>query len=193
MSEKPSRILVKEHVSNEYMMRIARYITDADDFDDEFALLYCAGQNDSIKLMITSGGGSLDTCNLLTKAIRETSAHTIAYIGSTCASAATAIALSCEEWEVDSQSSFMIHTASLGVFGKAPEIEVELAHKLKLIRRFVEDTYTGFLTQEEIEQVLKGQDFYFEGEELVERLTAYAEYRDAMREAMRVDSTGQTE
>lgn len=193
MSEKPSRILVKEHVSNEYNVRIARYITDADDFDDEFALMYCAGPHDSIKFMITSGGGSLDTCNLLTKAIRETAAHTIGYIGSTCASAATAIALSCEEWEVDSQSSFMIHTASLGVFGKAPEIEVELAHKLKLIRRFVEDTYTGFLTQDEIEEVLRGQDKYFEGEELVARLTAYAEYRDAVREAMRVDSQEEPE
>jgi len=188
MSEKPSRILVKEHVSNEYNVRIARYISEPDDFDDEFALMYGAGPQDSIKFMITSGGGSLDTCNLLTKAIRETAAHTIGYIGSTCASAATAIALSCEEWEVDSQSSFMIHTASLGVFGKAPEIEVELAHRLKLVRRFVEDTYTGFLTQDEIEEVLRGQDKWFEGEELVARLTAYAEYRDAVREAMQVDS-----
>lgn len=193
MSEKPSRILVKEHVSNEYICRIARYITDADDFDDEFALLFGAGPSDSVKFMITSGGGSLDTCNLLTKAIRETQAHTIGYIGSTCASAATAIALSCEEWEVDSQSSFMIHTASLGVFGKAPEIEVELAHRLKLIRRFIEDTYTGFLTQDEIEEVLAGRDKYFEGEELVARLTAYAEYRDAVREAMRVDSQAEPE
>jgi len=188
MSEKPSRILVKEHISNEYNCRIARYITDADDFDDEFALMFGAGPNDSIKFMITSGGGSLDTCNLLTKAIRETQAHTIAYIGSTCASAATAIALACEEWEVDSQSSFMIHTASLGVFGKAPEIEVELAHKLKLVRRFIEDTYTGFLTPDEIEEVLRGQDKYFEGDELVARLTGYAEYRDALREAQRLDS-----
>lgn len=181
MSEKPSRILVKEHTSNEYSCRIARYITDADDFDDEFALMFGAGPNDSIKFLITSGGGSVDTCNLLTKAIRETQAHTIAYIGSTCASAATAIALSCEEWEVDSQSSFMVHTASLGVYGKAPEIEVELAHRLKMIRRFIEDTYTGFLTQDEIEEVLRGQDKYFEGEELVARLTGYAEYRDALR------------
>lgn len=193
MSEKPSRILVREHPSYEYNVRIARYITDADDFDDEFALMFGAGQQDSIKFMITSGGGSLDTCNLLTKAIRETQAHTIGYIGSTCASAATAIALACEEWEVDSQSSFMIHTASLGVFGKAPEIEVELAHRLKLVRRFVEDTYTGFLTQEEIEEVLAGRDKYFEGEELVERLTAYAEFREAFREAQKVDAEAEPE
>lgn len=193
MSDKPSRILVKEHIGLEYNCRIARYITDADDFDDEFAMMFGAGPNDSIKFMITSGGGSLDTCNLLTKAIRETQAHTIGYIGSTCASAATAIALACEEWEVDSQSSFMIHTASLGVFGKAPEIEVELAHRLKLIRRFIEDTYTGFLTTDEIEDVLRGQDKYFEGDELVARLTAYAEYRDALREAMRVDSSAEPE
>lgn len=184
MSERPTRILVKEHASNEYVCRIARYITDADDFDEEFALMYGVTPYDSIKFMVTSGGGSLDTCNLLTKAIRETPAHTIAYIGSTCASAATAIVLACEEWEVDSQSSFMIHTASLGVYGKAPEIEVELAHKLRQVRRWVTDTYTGFLTEDEIARTLKGEDFYFEGEELVARLTAYAEYREAMRSAV---------
>lgn len=185
--ERVSRITVKERVCSDYTVRLARPISEADDFEEEFALLAGVGYQDSVKFLITSVGGSLDTSNLLTKAIRETQAHTKAFIGSTCASAATAIALACKEWEIDSQSSFMIHTASFGAYGKTPDIEIEVKHRGMMIRRWVQDTYEGFLTQEEIDRVIDGKDYYFEGEELAERLTAYAEYRDALSEAEAVD------
>lgn len=184
MQDKPNRIAVKQTVHNEYTVRIAREISEPDDFDDELNLLAFAGSEDTIKLLVVSPGGFLTTCNLITKGLRETKAHTIGYIGSSCASAATAIILACDEWEIDEQSSFMIHTASLGVIGKAPEIEVELAHRLRLVRRWVESTYRGFLTDDEIENVIAGRDYYFEGEELAKRLMAYADYRDAARQAL---------
>lgn len=186
--ERPNRITVKERTFADYTVRLAREITRADDFDEEFALLSGVSAGDSVKFLITSVGGSVDTCNLLTKAIRESHAYTIAYIGSTCASAATAIALSCDEWEIDSQSSFMIHTGSFGAFGKVPEIEVEIKHRGMMVSRWVRDTYEGFLTEEEIERVIDGKDYYFEGEELAERLTAYGEYRDAIRQANELDT-----
>lgn len=182
MTEKPNRIFVRQTVQNEYTMRIAREISEPDDFDDELNVLAMAGREDTVKLMIVSPGGYLTTCNLLTKALRETKAHTVGYIGSSCASAATAIALACDEWEIDEQSSFMIHTASLGVIGKAPEIETELQHRLRLVRRWVETTYKGFLSDEEIENVIAGRDYWFEGEELAQRLMAYAEYRANLHE-----------
>lgn len=182
---KPCRILLKEHISNEYTVRMSRAIGEADDFDEEFALLHGVTRYDVVKLLVNCPGGSIDTCNLLTKAIRETQAHTIGFIGSTCASAATAVILACEEWEIDSQSSFMIHTGTFGVYGKTPEIEIEVKHRGMMVTRWVQDTYAGFLTQEEINRVIDGKDYYFEGEELATRLKAFAEYRDALRQAER--------
>lgn len=184
MQEKPNRIFVKQTVHNEYTVRMAREISEPDDFDDELNLLSMCGSEDTVKILVVSPGGYLTTCNLLTKALRETKARTVGYIGSSCASAATAIILACDEWEIDEQSSFMIHTASLGVIGKAPEIEVELAHRLRLVRRWVESTYKGFLTDEEIENVIAGRDYYFEGEELAKRLIAYADYREEARQEL---------
>ena len=182
MNEKPSRIFVRQTIHNEYTVRLSREITEADDFDDEFNVLSAAGRDDTIKFLIVSPGGRLDTCNLLTRAIRETEALTVASIGSECSSAATAIALACDEWEIDDNSSFMIHTASFGVVGKAPELEVEVAHRLRKIRRWVESTYAGFLSPEEIENVIGGKDYWFDGEELAERLGAYAEHRAAQHQ-----------
>lgn len=180
---KPNRIMVNQHVSNEYHLRLARPITEPDDFEEEFQLFAGAGERDVIKIDITTPGGSMDTGHLLRRAIVNTAAHTIGYIGPTCASAGTAIALACEEWEIDEMSSFMIHTASYGYVGMAPHVKANVDHSDKMINRFVRTTYAGFLTEDEIERVIDGKEVYFEGEELAQRLSAYAQYREAMREA----------
>lgn len=180
--EKPNRIMVNQYVVNEYNVRLARPITEVDDFEEEFQLLAGAGERDIIHFDIVTPGGSLDTGHMLCRAIDKTAAHTVAYIGPTCASAGTAIALACEEWEIDEMSSFMIHTASYGYVGMAPHVEANVKHSSKMIERFVRSTYTGFLSEEEIERVLDGREMYFEGDELAQRLSSYAQYRDALRQ-----------
>jgi len=180
---KPNRIMVNQHVSNEYNLRLARPITEVDDFEDEFQLFAGAGERDVIYLDIVTPGGSVDTAHMLCRAIARTAAHTVAYIGPTCASAGTAIALACDEWEIDDMSSFMVHTGSYGYYGMAPHVKANVQHNDKMIERFVRLTYTGFLSEEEILRVLDGREVYFEGEELAQRLTAYSQYREALREA----------
>jgi ATP-dependent protease ClpP protease subunit len=180
---KPNRIMVNQHVTNEYHLRLARPITEVDDFEEEFQLFAAAGERDVINIDIVTPGGSVDTAHMLCRAIARTAGHTIAYIGPTCASAGTAIALACEEWEIDDMSSFMIHTGSYGTYGMAPHVKSCVDHHDKMIQRFVRLTYTGFLTEAEIERVIDGREVYFEGEELAQRLTAFAQYRDAMRQA----------
>jgi ATP-dependent protease ClpP protease subunit len=182
-SNKPNRIMVNQHVASEYHLRLARPITEVDDFEDEFQLFAGAGERDVIKIDIVTPGGSVDTAHMLCRAIARTAAHTIAYIGPTCASAGTAIALACEEWEIDDMSSFMVHTGSYGYYGMAPHVKANVAHNDKMIERYVRLSYTGFLTEEEILKVLDAKEIYFEGEELAQRLSAYSQYREAMREA----------
>ncbi|MNQ87704.1 hypothetical protein D3C85_1029370 [compost metagenome] len=106
-------------------------------------------------------------------------ANIVGWIGPTCASAATAIALQCDGWEVDDTSSFMIHTGSFAPgFGKARDVEAATRHNVQQIENFVRVVYTGFLTEEEILKVLDGKELYFAGEELAARLQAFADYRD---------------
>jgi ATP-dependent protease ClpP protease subunit len=181
--EKPSRIMVNQHIVNEYHLRLARPITEIDDFEEEFQLFAAAGERDVIKMDIVTPGGSVDTAHMLCRAIANTAAHTIAYIGPTCASAGTAIALACEEWEIDDMSSFMVHTVQYGYSGTAPHVKANVDHNDMMIERFVRSTYTGFLTEEEILRVLDAREIYFEGDELAQRLEAYAQYRQALRDS----------
>jgi ATP-dependent protease ClpP protease subunit len=182
IEEKPNRILVKSVVRNEYQLRLARPITEIDDFEEEFQLFAHAGEGDTINIDIVTPGGSVDTTHMICRAIANCVAHTVGYIGPTCASGGTAIALACEEWEVDDMSSFMIHTGTYGTYGMAPHVKAHVDHYDKMIERFVRLTYTGFLTEEEIQRVLDAREVYFEGEELAQRLHGYAVYRDALRQ-----------
>jgi len=192
--EKPNRIMMRENVSRDYVIRIARDISEVDDFDDELQVLAGAGPNDSITLILNTPGGSLETALILCKALRACEARTKAFIGWTCASAGTAIALACDEWEIDEYSSFMVHTASYGVGHQStPNVAACAQHFDKMINRFVENTYTGFLTTEEMEIVKAGRDVYFEGEELAKRLGDFADYRYALEEAAHADMLAQIE
>lgn len=188
MSESPNRIMVKDEVSRTYVIRMSRLITEADDFEEEFQVLACAGPSDIVKIIINSDGGNLATSLLLCKAIRECEAHTVAYIGMFCASAATLIALACTEWEIDENSSFMVHTATYGVYGKAQEVSVQARHMDKMVKRLMFSSYTGFLSQEEIQGVIDGKDIWLEGEELLLRLSSFGEYRQALSDATALDT-----
>lgn len=192
IEEKPNRIMVRENVSRNFTIRICREISEVDDFDDELQVLAGAGPNDTVQLILNTPGGSLETALILCKALRACEARTSAFIGWTCASAGTAIALACDEWEIDEYSSFMVHTASYGIgYQATPNVYASVQHSDKMISRFVENTYSGFLTVEELEIVKGGRDVYFEGEELGQRLAAYADYRYALEEAAHADMIAQ--
>lgn len=183
-----NRIMVRHNTSSDYVIRLARAITEPDDFADEFQILAGAGPRDVVKMLLLTPGGSVDTCLMITKAMAECEAKTIGWIGPTCASAGSAIALACDEWEVDDMSSLMIHTGSYSsIYGKAKDVRAYTLHTDKMIEKFIRLTYTGFLTESEIEEVLEGKELYFDVDNgLVERLTAFAEYRDDQRRAHNV-------
>lgn len=190
--EEPNRIMMRENTSRNYVIRICRPIGEVDDFDDELQVLAGAGPNDTVQLILNTPGGSVDTALILCKALRACEARTSAFIGFTCASAGTAIALACDEWEIDEYSSFMVHTGSYGTgFDVAPNVFASVQHMDKMINRFVENTYRGFLNEVELEIVKGGRDVYFEGEELAKRLGDFADYRYAMEEAAHADMIAQ--
>lgn len=179
-----NRIMVRQNHANDYIIRLARDISEPDDFADEFQLFAGAGPQDTIKLQIVSGGGQVNTCHMIRKAMEECEARIIGWIGPTCASAAGAIALGCDEWEVDELSSLMVHTGSFSPgWGKSQDVVAAATHQDKMVTKFIRTTYTGFLTEAEILQVIDGKEFWFEGDELVQRLMAFSEYRDTQRKA----------
>ena len=77
----------------------------------------------------------------------------------------------------------MVHTSSSMYGGKEHEQQSYVTFSRKKIHKMVRDRYSGFLTEKEIENVLNGQDYYFDSEEIGERLEAYTEFQQKKFEA----------
>ena len=177
MSDMSNRLLRKEMTSTLYEYYLVDDIGEASDYIELCDVLRSASPNDEILIRINSGGGSLATANMVVNAIRESQAHVHGFIESTCASAATLIYLACHSYSLSEDADMMIHTSSSLYGGKEHEQHSYVTFSRKKIHKMVRDRYAGFLTEKEIENVLNGQDYYFDSEEIAERLENYTEFQ----------------
>lgn len=183
MSDMSNRLLRKEMTSTLYEYYLVDDIGEASDYIELCDVLRSASPNDEVLIRINSGGGSLATANMIVNAIRESQAHVHGFIESTCASAATLIYLACHSYSLSEDADMMIHTSSSLYGGKEHEQHSYVTFSRKKIHKMVRDRYAGFLTEKEIENVLNGQDYYFDSEEIAERLESYTEFQKKKFEA----------
>lgn len=177
ISDMSNRLLRKEMTSTLYEYYLVDDIGEASDYIELCDVLRSASPNDEVLIRINSGGGSLATANMIVNAIRESQAHVHGFIESTCASAATLIYLSCHSYSLSEDADMMVHTSSSMYGGKEHEQHSYVTFSRKKIHKMVRDRYAGFLTEKEIENVLNGQDYYFDSEEIGERLENYTEFQ----------------
>ena len=183
MSDMSNRLLRKEMTSTLYEYYLVDDIGEASDYIELCDVLRSASPNDEILIRINSGGGSLATANMIVNAVHESQAHVHGFIESTCASAATLIYLACHSYSLSEDADMMIHTSSSLYGGKEHEQHSYVTFSRKKIHKMVRDRYAGFLTEKEIENVLNGQDYYFDSEEIGERLETYTEFQQKKFEA----------
>lgn len=178
MLSKPSQVISKSFVSNEYNLYLHNEIShDADEYLEHFAVYHQAGPDDIIRLWIQSPGGSVSVGHQYIQHMQRCPATIVAVIGMGTASEGTAICLAADDWEVDDMSTFLVHGFSYGTYGHEAQVYNTATFNKKLNERSLRNTYSGFLTEEEIIEALKGVDLLFDGEELVERLQSFKEYR----------------
>lgn len=140
-------------------------------------MYHAAGPDDLIRLWIQSPGGSVAVGHQYIKHMQRCPATIVAVIGMGTASEGTAICLAADDWEVDEMSTFLVHGFSYGTYGHEAQVYNTATFNKKLNERSLRNTYSGFLTEEEIIEALKGVDLLFDGEELLERLQNFKEYR----------------
>lgn len=181
--DKPSRLQVKETVFNTYDYKLFGEITEVDDYFDLIDALNYASPDDEFIIRIHSGGGLLGTADVIINAIQNTQARVHGHIESLCGSAATIIFLNCHSYSISPRSEFFVHTASSATIGKEHENYASIMFDRKRVHKMVRDAYEGLLTDQEIDNVLKGQDYYFDAEELGERLEKFTEFQKKKFEA----------
>jgi ATP-dependent protease ClpP protease subunit len=127
-----------------------------------------AGDAQVLHVYINSPGGDVFEGRAIMAAINRFEGKTIAHIDSLCASAATSIALACDEVEMSNGAFFMIHNASGLVWGDKTAM-LEMADLLEKIEGAIINDYTT-KTGKDAEQVAAwmSAETWFTAEEAVE-------------------------
>lgn len=157
-------------------------IEDAENYIDWFDTIRNASSTDAIRIYINSPGGDLYTTLQFLRVIGESEAHITTSVEGACMSAATMIFLHGHSQEVTPHSLFMFHDYSSGTFGKGGEQYDQIQFERQWSRKFLTEVYAGFLTDQEIESMMHNKDIWMDSEEVIRRLTALAEKRNAEKE-----------
>ena len=175
---------MKESVWDDYVPIITNgrhtdvYLTDNIEAPSEYNkmchILKTAYSGDTITLHINNGGGYLDSAFAILDAIKATKATITAHIVGTVASASTIIALACHKVIVADHIQFMIHNYSGGASGKGHEIKSQMEFTDSQLNKSFSKLYAGFLTENEMELVIAGKDYWMGTAEVMARLEARA-------------------
>lgn len=180
LMQKPNRITTNSQVANTFIIKLWEDIVEPEHYMEELDIINGCTELDTVVLDICTAGGDGNTAALFNRALRNCAGHTVAIIGPSCSSAGSILALSCREWVLDDTSELMCHTATWGMIAKDTDIFEHANFSRKQLRKLFENVYNGFLTPTELEDLIKGTPFYFDAQQLAERLEDLTEYRNSL-------------
>lgn len=148
-------------LGDQHCFNIPRRIRDIDQFDKLLSVCEEAHEGEEIVLNIFCYGGCLDTTKAVYNALRMTKATVYTVNKSVAASSGSVLLLAGDIISIEPFSYTMVHTASYGNYPNvAPEIKANTDHCDRDIKSFYQEVYAGFLTEEELSDVLKGSPLY---------------------------------
>ena len=160
-------------------------IDDIADYIDFLREVDSCRNGDLITIHINCYGGNADVGMNIYDCLRQSPANVEVSIEGACCSYASMIMLAGNCWRVTPHAYVMVHSWSEGIYGKWNEIISKFNYDKCVFEKQFRELYKDFLTDEEIEDCLKGKDFYFDSNETVKRLNAYQkediEYDEAIK------------
>jgi ATP-dependent protease ClpP protease subunit len=176
---KDGAMIYSEPIAFQHTVFLDEYFEDKGYYQSVLNLMNNVTENDSITFILNNHGGSLDVLLPLINLLELTAAHTVALCTGSQSSAATIFAMYCDELVALDFSEFMIHELQTGAIGTMSNVTRSAESSAKRNRRLVEESYGGFLSPEEIEDVLRGVEVYLCDSEINSRWAARKVWRDA--------------
>ena len=139
-------------------------------YRDLINLLYTCSEDTEFNLFINTCGGNLSSAMAIIEAINNTNGTVRAIITGEAHSAGSIIALSCHEVIVTDSAHMMVHTASYGTGGNVSNVQSHVDFSTRRINKILDKIYTGFLTEAEFVVLRQGVEFWFDSEQIIDRL-----------------------
>lgn len=145
-------------------------IGDPEGYTDMVYRILMANQNDVIYIHLNTVGGRLDTGVQLINAIQNSQANVITVLDGMAYSLGTLIFLAGHEMLVNDHCIIMFHNFKSGIVGKGNEIISELEATVKWFSDLAKQLYVPFLSEEEFNRIIKGEDIWMRSNEIRKRL-----------------------
>lgn len=173
---------------------ISKTVGEAEGYTDMVHRITAAGPNDVIFIHLNTPGGHLDTGVQLINAMRNSQAKIVTVLEATAYSLGTLIFLSGDEMVVNEHCMMMFHNFNGGLIGKGNELVSELEATVKWFASLAQDIYIPFLTQDEFDRIVRGEDMWMQSPEIkvrLERMVKSLEEKHAIEEAEQAEVTRQ--
>jgi ATP-dependent Clp protease protease subunit len=180
---KPYAFFHQVVTQNIYHYYISGYIEDPTQYTEMINRIHTAMESDTIYMHLNTVGGDMSTGIQLMNAMTSTPAHVIASIEGEVSSMGTMIFLSAKEFMVHENSLLMFHNYTGGVWGKGHEQVAALESATKWTEEFMHRIYIPFMTSEEVDRLIKGEDIYMHPPEIIYRLNTMLKIRQLELEA----------
>ena len=157
-------------VYNAYDIYLDEEIKDPTYYRHAFQVLRSAQQGDLVRIFISSPGGNLNSALIYRNCIQECQGDVVAIIEAEAYSAASLIALSCPSIEVKPYATMMLHSAAFGSSGSVQNVRDHVEFTGRHAESLMEEVYKDFISDEELLDLKKGRELWFDYKEIGERL-----------------------
>lgn len=179
-----------QHYEHTYQMQHVHFYLSEDvgspeEYTDMIHRINVATANDTIYIHLNTPGGRLDTGVQIINAMQNSEANIVTILESEAFSLGTLIFLAGDELIVNDHCMIMFHNFKGGVVGKGHEQLSQLEATIKWFTELAREIYIPFLSEEEFERIIKGEDLYMHSAEIRERIDRMvAEYEKQLAEAV---------
>lgn len=151
-------------------------ILETEFYREEFDTILQAQEGDLITVMLSSGGGNLSTSLRFYSLLKESPAHTVAIVESHAHSGASIVAMGCDEIRATPYAEMLIHTCGYHFGGSHPDVKAYVKHSDRMMEKIVPEVYAGFLSEERIADVLRGEQVWLFADDVQEAITSRQKY-----------------
>lgn len=150
---------------------ISEEIKEPEKYTDMIHRINTAQPGDSIVIHLNTPGGHFSTGVQIINAIQGTPAHVVTVLSSRAHSMGTFIFLAGHEYVLSDNCLMMFHNFSSGTYGKGNEQTSQLEAAVRSFNKLMKKYCSPFLSNNEIERIIKGEDIWMDSDEIRKRLT----------------------
>lgn len=160
-----------------YVIEINDEIAHVSQFQTAVQVLNMAKPEDEIEIRLSCcPGGSVDAGDTMLHAMRRTEAHIKIIASGGTHSMATQLLIEADEFELSNGFNACIHAGYNGSSGTVAEYNTKSKFDFEFRTQQFKESYEGFLTPQEIDEVLAGRDIWLTAQNWCDRAMARMEY-----------------